>query len=529
MKLSLQTLNEFLDKGYRIPRHDVDSVKKETKENPIWVHFGAGNIFRAFPAQKYQYLLDEGKVKSGICVVETFDEEIIDKAFIPYDGLTLNVTLKSNGEVEKSIVGSIVENYGFSSAKAEIEAMFAKPSLQMVSLTITEKGYATFDAKGEILPYIKSDLDNFANPKGVIGILTKLLFKRFNSENPKIAVVSMDNCSHNGTLLKNAVLLFAREWEKQGNVTKEFTAYLDDEKDIAFTWSMIDKITPRPSQEIIDLLEKDGFVDAKLTQTAKNTFVSAFVNAEESELLAIEDRFPNGRPPLEDVGVLFSDRDTIDKIEKMKVCTCLNPLHTVLAIFGCLLGYESISAEMKDLTLKTLIEKIGYVEGMPVVVNPGVVSAKAFIDECINKRFPNPYVPDTPQRIACDTSQKLTVRFGETLKAYIKQGKTDLSFLKFIPLVFAGWARYLMAINDDLQGFELSPDPNIEKYRPYVEKIVIGKTNDFVPLKELFSFEEVFGVDLYEHNLGELCEQYFEKMIQGKGSVRSTLEDALKG
>ena len=77
----------------------------------------------------------------------------------------------------------------------------------------------------------------------------------------------------------------------------------------------------------------------EVAETAKHTFVSAMVNAEECEYLAIEDWFPNGRPPLEKAGVLFCDRETVDKIEKMKVCTCLNPLHTALAMFGCLLSY----------------------------------------------------------------------------------------------------------------------------------------------------------------------------------------------
>ena len=80
---------------------------------------------------------------------------------------------------------------------------------------------------------------------------------------------------------------------------------------------------------------------------AKNTYVAPFVNAEETEYLVIEDKFPNGRPELEKGGLIFTTRETVDKVEKMKVCTCLNPLHTALAVFGCLLDYNLISAEMK--------------------------------------------------------------------------------------------------------------------------------------------------------------------------------------
>ena len=110
--------------------------------------------------------------------------------------------------------------------------------------------------------------------------------------------------------------------------------------------------------------------------TSKNTYVAPFVNAEECEYLVIEDAFPNGRPKLEKGGIIFTERETVDKVEKMKVCTCLNPLHTALAVYGCLLGYELISKEMKDETLKKLVEGIGYTEGLPVVVNPGILDPK---------------------------------------------------------------------------------------------------------------------------------------------------------
>ena len=107
----------------------------------------------------------------------------------------------------------------------------------------------------------------------------------------------------------------------------------------------------------------------------------------------------------------------------MKVTTSLNPLHTALAVTGCLLGYQSISAEMQDDDLVGLIKGIGYLEGLPVVENPGIIDPKQFIDEVINKRLPNPYIPDTPQRIATDTSQKVAIRYGETIKSMSKRRK----------------------------------------------------------------------------------------------------------
>ena len=90
---------------------------------------------------------------------------------------------------------------------------------------------------------------------------------------------------------------------------------------------------------------------------------------------------------------MFTTRETVEKVEKMKVCTCLNPLHTTLAIFGCLLGYHSISEEMKDTDLRKLVEEIGYTESLPVVVDPGILNPKEFIDTVLNILFQNHLCP----------------------------------------------------------------------------------------------------------------------------------------
>lgn len=111
------------------------------------------------------------------------------------------------------------------------------------------------------------------------------------------------------------------------------------------------------------MLIKSGFIDVEPIITSKNTYVAFFTNAEEAEYLVVEDAFPNGRPKLEEVGVKFTDRPTVDRVEKMKVCTFLNPLHTALAVFGCLLSYTQIYKEMEDSELKALVEKVGYVAG----------------------------------------------------------------------------------------------------------------------------------------------------------------------
>ncbi len=526
MKLTLKGIKDqaFADKCYILPQFDIQAMREKTMAEPTWLHFGAGNLFRAFPCVLAQKLLDMGEIETGIIAVKTYDEDTVEEAFGQYDNLTLAVSLKSDGSVDKRVVASIAQVLKYHQQNALVEEAFTKDSLQMVTLTITEKAYTVLDAQGEPLDSLRTDFESPDKPLSVMAILAKLLYQRYLKNAAPIAMVSLDNCSHNGTILYNSIFAIASSWVKHEQAEAGFLDYLNNDKKVSFTWSMIDKITPRASQEVIDMLEAEGLEGAQVRVSDKNTYVSAIVNAEESEYLALEDNFPNGRPPLEKVGVLFGDRDMVDRIEKMKVSTCLNPLHTCLAIFGCLLGYDKISDEMNDETLTGFIKQIGYTEGLPVAADPGIINAKDFLDEVISKRFPNPFVPDTPQRIACDTSKKIPVRFGETLKAYIARGQDDLSFLTFIPLIFAGYARYLTGIGDDGEAFELSPDPNLSQLTALMQGFRLGKPFDKSKLKELFKNSEIFGINLYDHHLGEKAEDMFIEMSRAKGAIRATID-----
>lgn len=526
----LKNRQEWESKGYSLPRYDRDLVAERTKNAPEWIHFGAGNIFRAFQANVVQNLLNEGVLDTGLIVAEGYDYEIIEKMNHPHDGYSILVTLKADGTVEKTVVGSVVESLTLDSGDQKdfgrLNEIFSADSLQMASFTITEKGYSLTDGSGALLPAVSKDMQSGPQkPESYIGKVASLLYTRYLAGKKPIAMVSMDNCSHNGTKLYEAVRAFAEKWEQSGLAQAGFAAYVKDREKVSFPWTMIDKITPRPDPSVEEMLRQDGVEAPEPVVTGKNTYIAPFVNAEECEYLVIEDAFPNGRSRLEKGGLMFTERETVDKVEKMKVCTCLNPLHTTLAVFGCLLGYDLISKEMKDPVLKKLVEIIGYEEGLPVVVNPGILDPKEFIDTVLNVRIPNPFMPDTPQRIATDTSQKLAIRFGETIKAYQTSDTLNVADLKRIPLVFAGWLRYLMAIDDEGNAFELSPDPLLDTVCPYVASIKLGDTiNAEEVLKPVLENDKIFGVNLFEVGLAPLVCQYFSEMIAGKGAVRATLE-----
>ncbi|MBS7286440.1 MAG: mannitol dehydrogenase family protein [Kiritimatiellae bacterium] len=528
MKLNLDSIrNEkaaWEKANVKLPTFDIAAVRERTAAHPEWVHFGAGNIFRGFIGSLNQRLLEKGLVDTGIVACDTFDYEVIEKIYDAHDSLTLNVLLNPDGTTTREVLAGVAEGVkvDFSSAEsaAKMRSLFTAQSLKLVSFTITEKGYRLRSPDGEYLPVVASDIKAGPSaPCHVMSIVASLLLERFKANAAPIAVVSMDNCAHNGDKLRESVVEIAHAWVENSFAPSEFLNYIEDEKKVSFPWTMIDKITPRPHPQVRKSLEDDGIEGMEPIITSRKTFIAAFVNAEKPQYLVVEDSFPNGRPQLEESGVVFCDRESVDKCEKMKVTTCLNPLHTAMSMYGCLLGYTLICEEMKDEDIVRLIRTLGYKEGLPVVVDPGIISPKAFIDEVVCERLPNPFMPDDPRRIATDTSQKLGPRFGETIKSYIRKG-LSLDSLVAIPMAIAGWLRYLQGTFDDGTPMEVSPDPLKDEL---MAKVAAGE------IRSILSNASIFGLDLTQTSLASRIEGYYERLSAGAGSVRKFLKEELEG
>jgi len=459
----------------------------------------------------------------------------VREVYAPDDDLCVLVTLGSDGTLRKDVIASIAKTYALSPEEPEdlqaLQRAFAADSLQIASFTITEKGYALRDADGNLFESAKADMEKGpSHPVTCMGFISSLLYQRYQAGRYPLALVSMDNCSHNGDKLKSSVLEIINAWKEKGVVDEGFISYVNDPKQIAFPWSMIDKITPRPSDDILNKLTELGISNLKSVKTTNGVFAAPFVNAEVPEYLVIEDLFPNGRPALEKGGAILTDRDTVDKCERMKVTACLNPLHTALAIFGCLLGFTKISDEMNDDDLRTLVTRMGYNECLPVVCDPKILNPEAFLRQVLEDRFPNPFLPDTPQRIATDTSQKLPIRFGITLSTYLNDRPEKLSELKLIPLVIAGWLRYLLAIDDSGNAFELSSDPLADFFRNELKAqgITYGMTESVSGrLSGILSNETVFGTDINKTGLTPVIEDCLDALLKGPGAVRNVLHKAV--
>ena len=516
--------------GIQLPGYDVEEVSEKARKAPRWVHFGIGNIFRVFIGGIADGLLEEGALDRGLTCVETFDYDVADKIYAPYDNLGLSVILHGDGTRDYKVLGALAEAVKAQSSNEEqwnrLKEIFAAPSLQLVSFTITEKGYALQKADGTWFPFVEADIKNGpTKATGAMAVLTAMLYERYQAGKYPLALVSMDNCSQNGARLRQSVLTMAEEWKKAGYVDDGFFAYVSDEKTIAFPWTMIDKITPRPSEQIAADLEALGVEDMQPVITAKKTYIAPFVNAEKPQYLVIEDSFPNGRPALEKgFGVYMADRKTVNLAERMKVTVCLNPVHSATGPLGVALGYELFAHMLNtDADMMKMARMVAYDEGLPVVQDPGILSPQAFVDELFNDRFPNEYLGDTNLRLAVDVSQMVGIRFGETIKAYVEK-YGDASRLTALPLGIAGWLRYMLAVDDAGKKYELAPDPMNEEIQEQLKDIVVGQPETFTDqLRPILSNERLFFIDLYKAGVGEKVENMFREMIVGPGAIKATI------
>ncbi len=525
MKLSLENLEKKVNwQGYRLPDYDIAEMRAVTKAHPTWLHLGAGNLFRAFPAVLAQRMLTAGLTDKGIICCEAYDEEIIDKAYRPFDNLAVCVTLYADGALKKEVVGSIAESIKMSTDFDRVREIFCSPSLQMVSLSITEKAYILRDSNKEYYPDVQADMDN--GPEGCqsfMGKLACLCLRRMHACGTPIALVSMDNCSNNGHRLQRAMFEIINMWFQHGKIDAEEFAYLTGR--VTFPRTMIDKITPFPSRAIATRLREDGLDMVKPVQTAKGSWVSCFVNTESPQYLLIEDLFPNGHPPLEQLGIIFTSGPIVEKCMEMKACSTLNPMDTAMAEFGMMLGYETINCIVHDEDIRAFITNLCYDECMPLGADPGVLDPDEFAHEILTVRYPNPYLNDTAARIMTDTSQKVVTRYGQILNNYYNSTSPlhRVSHLRLIPLAIAGWLRYLIGVDDNGDPMTLSPDPMLDALRGRLEGIALGGTATADQLYPILSDRRLFGLNLFEVGCGDRILEYFNELIAGPGAVRATL------
>jgi fructuronate reductase len=512
----------FADAGFTVPLFDRAAMRRESTRAPRWMHLGAGNLFRSFHARLAQRLLDEGHLDFGVHLVDFRDPSRVAR-FHENDDLFVDVVMHTDGSLEPALVASVARSYHASGVGSadwdEIADTMSAPTLQLVTLAVTEKAYMV-DAQRSSGPQ---------KARSTIELLTALLLERYRRNSAPVALVSTDNFSGNGERLAESIGAIAAQWRETGTVDSGFLDYLSNPRLVAFPNTMIDRITPLPSAVVAAALhDRYSFADCLLTNRPGATVVADFSNTEQYHLLVMEDWFPNGRPPLEGAGVLMTDRATVDRVERMKVGATLNPLHTAMAVFGCLLGFTSIAEEIRDPDISLLVRRLAEEEALPAIEDPVVVDPLESLRDVLETRLPNPGLPDSPQRIATDTSQKLAPRFAGAITFALTDPEAAPDGLRLIPLVIAAWLRCWIGVDDLGNAFDPSPDPLSAELRERLGDVRLGEpASAHDVLAPILHNHDIFGLDLTTTPLAARIEADFQNMLAGPGAVRSTLHAAV--
>jgi len=431
---------------------------------PGIVHLGIGAFHRAHMAVYVERLL--GRAPNWAIVGASLRHPDTKNALTPQDGL-YTVAVRDASGTRPQVVGSIIGILDGRTERARLLDLMAHPVVNIISLTVTEKGYCYDPATGRLDERnadIVHDLADPESPNSAPGMIVAAIARRRRAGVPPFAVMSCDNLPSNGKTAQRIVIRYAEL------VSPELAEYIRG--NIAFPSTMVDRIVPATTdQDRHDIGKMLGLDDAWPVMTEPFT------------QWVIEDNFPSGRPPFETVGVqMVSD---VEPYELMKL-RMLNGSHSTLAYLGYLAGHEHVSEVMAAPGFGALIKGLMTEEVVPTLHMPGVDLLK-YRDDLI-ARFTNPALKHRTWQIAMDGTQKLPQRLLNTIRARLAAGQP----IGRLSLGVAAWMRYVAGPDEKGQPIDVR-DPMAEKLARIAER---AKGDPIRLTVALMTLREVFGTDL---------------------------------
>lgn len=454
MTLSNATLSA-LPPTVAVPTYDRASLKSGI------VHIGCGNFHRAHMAV---YLDDLFKLGLGhdwaITGAGVRDGDARMRDLLAGQDYLSSVIERSPAGVSARVIGAMTGFVPVEVGNGALIAAMSDAAIKIVSLTVTEGGYY-IDPKtgtfGPDHPDIRYDAANPAAPNTVFGAIIAALAARRKMGVAAFTVMCCDNLPHNGHVTRDAVVGLARLSD----------ASLADwiAQTVAFPNSMVDRITPATGDKERALALSLGIPDA------------APVTCEPFRQWVMEDNFPTGRPPLEKVGVTFTDR--VDAFETMKI-RILNGGHAVIAYPGGLLDIVYVHDAMADPLICGFLDKILTTEVLPIVPPvPGVTLTD--YKALIVSRFSNPEVADTIRRLCLDGSNRQPKFIIPSIRDAIAGGGR----MDGLVLLSALWCRYCFGSTESGAVIEAN-DPNWGKLQA---QAVLARENPVAWLE----MSEIYG------------------------------------
>ena len=407
-----------------------------TALTPGIVHIGLGNFHRAHMAVYLDDLMAMGLAQDWAILgagVRDGDARMRD-AMLAQDCLSTIIELDPAGRTARR-VGAMTGFIEVQADNAALIAAMSDPAIRIVSLTVTEGGYFIDPASGKFDPDHAEMVYDAAHPlapRTAFGAILAALRARHAAGVAPFTVMSCDNLPGNGHVTQAAVVGLARlsdpgfaEWV-QANV--------------AFPNGMVDRITPATGPRERAMAAEFGLGDDPVP-----------VTCEPFRQWVLEDHFPAGRPPLERVGVTFTE--DVHAYEAMKI-RILNGGHATIAYPGGLMEIEFVHEAMAHPLISGFLDKVEREEIIPYVAPVPDTDLNAYYD-LIRSRFSNPEVADTERRLCLDGSNRQPKFIIPSLRDALAAGGK----IEGLALVSALWCRYCAGTTD--QGTVIEPnDPD---------------------------------------------------------------------
>ncbi|WP_350575397.1 mannitol dehydrogenase family protein [Pseudomonas sp. HY2-MNA-CIBAN-0224] len=426
-------------------------------------HFGVGGFHRAHQAFYTDALMDQGRdLDWSICGIglRPEDRKVRDD-LAGQDYLYTLFELGDSDDTQSRIIGSISNMLLAEDGIQAVIDKLASPHIRIVSLTITEGGYCIDDSTGEFmaqLPQIQQDLAQPHAPRTVFGVLCAALAQRRANHTPAFTVMSCDNLPHNGNVARKALLAFAALSNPD---LHDWIA-----ANVSFPNAMVDRITPMTSNaHRLQLHDQLGIDDA--WPVVCEPFIQ----------WVLEDKFSNGRPAWETVGVQLTD--DVTPYEEMKI-KLLNGSHLALTYLGFLKGYRFVHDTMNDPLFVAYMRAYMDKDVTPQLAPVPGIDLTAYKNTLV-QRFSNQAIADQLERVCSDGSSKFPKFTVPTINRLIADGAE----LKRAALVVAAWALYLKGVDETGQTYAI-PDPRAE----FCQALV---ADDELIVQRLLGVEEIFG------------------------------------
>jgi fructuronate reductase len=458
----------------RLNKHAIAELPKDvvlpsydrTQLNAGIVHLGIGAFHRAHQAFYTEAVLNKFGGDWGIIGSSLRSASVRDQ-LVPQD--CLYTLVERSGEGEKlQLIGAVLDTLVGPENPAALVAQMAADNIKIVSLTITEKGYCHDPATGNLNlnhPDIIHDLAHLDKPVSAIGFLVSALKQRFDNNQKAFTLLSCDNLPNNGEVLEKVVCQFAEK------IAPAFAQWI--KTNATFPCTMIDRIVPATTDE--DRRE----IEARLGLRDEGMVV-----CEPFSQWVVEDKFADGRPEWEQVGVLLVE--DVRVFEKIKL-RLLNGAHSTMAYTGYLSGFDYISEVMEQPAFVNLVKTYMAREAGETVTAPAGFDIEAYKQQ-LRERFSNKALKHRTWQIAMDGSQKLPQRLLETLREQL-QGNGHIDILC---LGVAAWIRYVSGVDEKGNAIEVS-DPLAKELRAACDA---NQGNPAGMVHAVVSIEKVFGRDL---------------------------------